>query len=492
MTHTSRIVVTAGPTISADEVRRVLPGAEVRPPVAADQVLRWRWDEADTLIVIDGVFLQSRAVRHKELLALLDRGVTVYGASSMGALRAAELEAFGMHGVGQVFRDYRDGVLVGDDEVALTHADAEAAYRPTSWALVDLRDAAGTAVREGAIDEMTARTIIEAAKSLPFTARDEFTVLAAARQRGCRPAALDSFRAHCAAQGPGVKHRDAIAALERAGDQTRTPPTCPTDRSPSPSGLRYRGTPVRLATTTHLRRWTPAPPPPAADPEREAPQAETVQACDDEVLTQLALDWPKYPAFQRGVAAECLLLATLPLPSGASVADQRRALSGVADIRDHGQAQLPWEPLAHALSLRLTELDLPSSPSQAGPALSLLRDTERHQHWEVAGPLLAVRTWLGDPRVDFRTPLIERLREHPAYHRALAALDEARADPAPPVNDPAALRELCQSVLIRWGARERSDIPALLRDHGFTDIDAMVSALRTHPRKATEVSGTRR
>lgn len=492
MKHTSRLVVTAGPTISREEVRRALPEAEVRGPVAADQVLRWEWDAGDTLVVIDGVFLQSRAIRHKELLALLDRGVTVYGASSMGALRAAELEAFGMRGVGEVFRGYRDGVLVGDDEVALTHADAEAAYRPTSWALVDLRDAAGRAAREGAVDDGTARTIVEAAKSLPFTARDDFAILDAARQRGCRAAALDSFRAYCAAQGPGVKHRDAVTALALAAAETPTSDTRAAHCSPSPAGLRYRGTPVRLATTTHLRRWTPtATPSSDLDREREAAGPERGRPRDDEVLTRLALDWPEYPAFQRSVAAECLLLQTLPQPSHASVAEQRRTLSGIVDIPDHDPTHLAWEPLARALGPRLPDLGLPSSPSEAGDALTLLRDTERDQPWPTAGPLLAVRLWLGDPRVDWRTPLIERLQACPAYHRALAALADARADAGPPVNDPTVLRDVCRSVLVRWGVQQPGDIPAVLRDHGFTDIDAMVSALRTHPRNAAKAPGTR-
>ena len=43
----------------------------------------------------------------------------------MGALRAAELSAHGMVGVGRIFGWYRDGVVVDDSEVALLHADAE-------------------------------------------------------------------------------------------------------------------------------------------------------------------------------------------------------------------------------------------------------------------------------------------------------------------------------------------------------------------------------
>ena len=73
-------------------------------------------------------------------------GVHVYGAASMGALRAAELDAFGMHGVGYVYRAYADGVLEDDDEVAVAHAGAEHGFRALSDAMVDVRATLAAAV----------------------------------------------------------------------------------------------------------------------------------------------------------------------------------------------------------------------------------------------------------------------------------------------------------------------------------------------------------
>src|SRR5688572_32760283 len=55
---------------------------------------------------------------------LFRSGVRVFGAASMGALRAAELQPFGMIGVGQVFQAYRRGHLTDDDEVAVAHGPA--------------------------------------------------------------------------------------------------------------------------------------------------------------------------------------------------------------------------------------------------------------------------------------------------------------------------------------------------------------------------------
>lgn len=69
--------------------------------------------------IIDGVFFEDAAVGHREVLEVMKHGITVVGASSMGALRAAELEPFGMIGIGEIFRMYRDGIIESDDEVAL-------------------------------------------------------------------------------------------------------------------------------------------------------------------------------------------------------------------------------------------------------------------------------------------------------------------------------------------------------------------------------------
>ena len=88
---------------------------------------------------MDGVFERVPAVWHKEILFALSEGIHVYGAASMGALRAAELDRFGMRGVGEVYRAYADGVLEDDDEVAVAHAGAEDGFRPISDSMVDIR-----------------------------------------------------------------------------------------------------------------------------------------------------------------------------------------------------------------------------------------------------------------------------------------------------------------------------------------------------------------
>ena len=71
--------------------------------------------------IIDGVMLTDAAVGHREILALLDKGVKVIGGGSMGALRAAELSDFGMLGIGTIYEEYASGRVEGDDEVVLSY-----------------------------------------------------------------------------------------------------------------------------------------------------------------------------------------------------------------------------------------------------------------------------------------------------------------------------------------------------------------------------------
>jgi hypothetical protein len=135
-------IVFIGPTLPATEAMRLLPDAQIAPPVALDDVLALALARrrVQRIAIVDGYFERMAAVWHKEIVFALERGIEVWGAGSMGALRAAELAGCGMIGVGSIFQAYRRGQLVADDEVAVAHLPAEYGYRPISDALVNLRD----------------------------------------------------------------------------------------------------------------------------------------------------------------------------------------------------------------------------------------------------------------------------------------------------------------------------------------------------------------
>ncbi|MBM0277263.1 TfuA-like protein [Micromonospora tarensis] len=164
-------VVFIGPSLPVHKVCRLLPDALVLPPVAHGDLLRLDVVPGDRVLIIDGFFLQHPPVRHREILDLLDRGVTVAGAASMGALRAAELWQFGMRGVGEVFQLYRDGVVTGDDEVAVVHGPAEEGHRTLSEPLVNIRVEVRRAVAAEVLSDAEAALLLDIARELPFRRR---------------------------------------------------------------------------------------------------------------------------------------------------------------------------------------------------------------------------------------------------------------------------------------------------------------------------------
>jgi len=162
-----KTIVFVGPTLPAAEVRSRLPDADVRPPAGVGDVLRASRERIARIAIIDGYFERMAAVWHKEILIALERGIAVWGAASMGALRAAELDAFGMIGVGTIYRGFKTGALVCDDEVAVAHLPGEVGYVQVSDALVNLRDGLARAAKAGVITARTRDALIELARR-PF------------------------------------------------------------------------------------------------------------------------------------------------------------------------------------------------------------------------------------------------------------------------------------------------------------------------------------
>jgi hypothetical protein len=171
--------VFVGPTIRPDEVRAA--GDFVcLPPVAQGDVYRLLSARPRAIGIIDGYFEGVPSAWHKEILFAMAAGVHVFGSASMGALRAAELHAFGMRGVGAIFEDYHRGILEDDDEVAVLHGPAEAGFVALSEPMVNVRATLRRAEREGVITAGARAMLAATAKSVFYQERSWDTVLAAA------------------------------------------------------------------------------------------------------------------------------------------------------------------------------------------------------------------------------------------------------------------------------------------------------------------------
>ncbi len=213
------VIVFVGPTLRAGEVQGLLP-CEIRPPARQGDIFRALINQPEALVLIDGVFECVPSVWHHELRAALSQGVAVFGASSMGALRAAELHGQGMRGVGQIFEAFRDGALVDDAEVALLHAGPEHGHRALTVPLVQVRAAAAAAVQRGVMSEKAARALVRAAEGIHYQSRTWRGVLDAARLSPSVRAKWDSL----AGSGlPDPKADDARACLGEVARWLRRP-----------------------------------------------------------------------------------------------------------------------------------------------------------------------------------------------------------------------------------------------------------------------------
>ena len=133
------IAVFLGPSLSLSVATSILDAAYLPPAKQGDLLSYAVQFQPKTIVLIDGNFHSCLSVWHKEILYCLHLGINVIGASSMGALRAAETASFGMIGVGKIFELYKNGTVKADDEVALVHAPAEENYLPFSIPLINLR-----------------------------------------------------------------------------------------------------------------------------------------------------------------------------------------------------------------------------------------------------------------------------------------------------------------------------------------------------------------
>jgi hypothetical protein len=147
---TGHAVVFLGPTLSPAKARKTLDAVYL-PPAAQGSIVRAVQSyDPGAILIIDGSFQGEPAVRHKEILWALSRGVPVVGAASMGALRAAELSPH-MQGVGLIYRWYRRFAFAPDDAVAILHGPPEVNSAALTLAEVDLRMTFRAAERSGLI-----------------------------------------------------------------------------------------------------------------------------------------------------------------------------------------------------------------------------------------------------------------------------------------------------------------------------------------------------
>ncbi len=153
-----------GPTLHrgvACKLAMPTDGLTVLPPAKRGDMQRLLADHPPGVaIIVDGYFhLHNLAIGHAELRDALAAGWHIWGLSSMGAIRAAELRELGMRGFGRVYEHYASDPAFRDDEVALLH-EPEPPYRAFSEPLVHVRALLAAMVDAGALATSTRDEIL--------------------------------------------------------------------------------------------------------------------------------------------------------------------------------------------------------------------------------------------------------------------------------------------------------------------------------------------
>ena len=107
---------------------------------------------------------------HAEIRKALEQGATVYGLSSMGAIRAWEMRNLGMRGYGQVYSYFDSMEDFQDDEMALLHGPGPE-YMNFSEPMVHFRYCLEQLVLNNTIDEGSAQDIMSFMKNRYFGQR---------------------------------------------------------------------------------------------------------------------------------------------------------------------------------------------------------------------------------------------------------------------------------------------------------------------------------
>jgi hypothetical protein len=442
------VVVFCGPTLAVEDLA-AYAHFTVRPPVRQGEVYAAAREKPTAIGIIDGYFDGVPAVWHKEILWALADGVAVFGASSMGALRAAELHVFGMRGVGRIFADYRDGRLTDDDDVALLHGPAETGYVKLSEPMVNIRATLESALAESILDAGAANAMQAVAKGQFYQERTWATVLANVK-KAVPIATLDRFAGWLPNGQVDRKREDGLELLRSVDDFV----------------TRGERQPPALFSFEWTEAWANAPWVSASLGPEGGPGGEAAG-----ILDELRLDGEAYARVRRAT-----LLAAL--------ASDESARTGLAPER---------KEIARATMQFRSRLGLARASDVKRWAAENDIDTARFDRLTTDSASLEKLARMRD--ADLQNAMLDQLRREGAYPklrkraRAKAHALAKGSDPTPKVPPP---------VMLSWyfGTRLKTGVPDDLADYAagiglgdLKDFYALIAAeyltaVHTRPRRS--------
>jgi len=203
-----KTIVFSGPSIAEAEVHRLMAEASHAPPIRRGDLAGI--DDYDIVVIIDGEFGQNLSVSPKEILSVLERGKTVIGASSMGALRASELDRSGMIGSGWVYDRFRRSAVRRDADAALVYSPFD--FKPMTVPMVDIEYWMEQAAAVELIPHRENTILLKAAQKIFFADRTVDRLMDTLR-RAIGGDMLESLLAFSGGTIPSVKSIDAAEAV---------------------------------------------------------------------------------------------------------------------------------------------------------------------------------------------------------------------------------------------------------------------------------------
>ncbi|MCP5083261.1 MAG: hypothetical protein GY948_16350 [Alphaproteobacteria bacterium] len=282
-------VIFVGPTIQPEMIEEILP-ATFLPPAKQGDVYKAALNRPRVIGIIDGYFQGELSIWHKEILWAMAQGIHVFGCSSMGALRAAELHKLGMHGIGRVFEAYRDGVIEDDDEVAMLHGPPETGFLPLTEPMVNVRATLNAAVDGGIIDGPFGTQLCEVAKATFYQELTWDNLLTSPEAGAHQDGQLDRLRAWLPHGKIDAKRDDALEMAHMIASFQAS--------DPAPMNVDYS------FEWTHLWENVTA----AAAPETAADDEIDQGVTGTDVLNELRLDPEAYRQYRLDALLRLLVL----------------------------------------------------------------------------------------------------------------------------------------------------------------------------------------
>jgi hypothetical protein len=205
--------VFVGPSLIDADFDGIDPGLDLRPPIRRGDLGQAVKDGFRLIAIIDGEFYHTLAVSPKEILVALRDGVRILGGSSMGALRAAEMDMYGMVGVGVIYDWFRRNVVTRDDDVALMFgAVDDRSYRATTVPMVNVMWTVREFKRLDLMSAPSRRRLSLAARRIHWSERTWFAVC---EQAGLEGPERDLVRTWTRDPDHDLKRLDSRLVIER-------------------------------------------------------------------------------------------------------------------------------------------------------------------------------------------------------------------------------------------------------------------------------------